>query len=141
MKKLSTIFFLTVQALVALTLLPLRGRSQETHFSQFFDAPLLRNPSLAGLFEGDIRVQAVLRNQWASIATPYKTVSMNGEYKTPVGRHEDFITTGMQVLYDRAGVTNFTVTHLLPAGYHHNSLRGDDRIRYLSLGFMGGYVQ
>ena len=33
--------------------------AQDPHFSQFFEAPLLRNPSLAGLFEGDIRVQSV----------------------------------------------------------------------------------
>jgi hypothetical protein len=31
--------------------------AQDIHFSQFFEAPLLRNPSLAGIFTGDIRVQ------------------------------------------------------------------------------------
>ena len=31
--------------------------SQDVHFSQFFEAPLWRNPSLAGIFKGDIRVQ------------------------------------------------------------------------------------
>ena len=42
--------------------------SQDIHFSQFFEAPLLRNPALAGLFSGDIRLQAVYRNQWQSVA-------------------------------------------------------------------------
>ena len=28
--------------------------AQDLHFSQFFEAPLLRNPALAGLFEGDV---------------------------------------------------------------------------------------
>ena len=32
--------------------------AQDIHFSQFFEAPLLRNPSLAGIYTGDIRVQA-----------------------------------------------------------------------------------
>ncbi|HRF17259.1 MAG TPA: type IX secretion system membrane protein PorP/SprF, partial [Chitinophagaceae bacterium] len=41
--------------------------AQDIHFSQFFEAPLLRNPSLAGIFTGDIRVQAVYRDQWNSV--------------------------------------------------------------------------
>src|SRR2546423_15102737 len=73
--------------------------AQDTHFSQFFEAPLLRNPSLAGLFEGDIRVQGVYRNQWASVTTPYKTGSFNLEYKQPVGKANDFLTTGFQIVY------------------------------------------
>jgi hypothetical protein len=28
--------------------------AQDIHFSQFFEAPLLRNPSLAGIFTGDV---------------------------------------------------------------------------------------
>ena len=75
---------------------------QDPHFSQFFEAPLLRNPSLAGLFAGDIRFQTVYRNQWQSITNPYQTGSINFEYKNPVGRGNDFITVGMQILYDKA---------------------------------------
>ena len=50
-------------------------RAQDIHFSQFFEAPLLRNPSLAGIFTGDIRVQAVFRDQWTSVTNAYKTGS------------------------------------------------------------------
>jgi len=114
--------------------------AQDAHFSQFFEAPLLRNPSLAGLFAGDIRIQGVYRNQWGSVTTPYQTGSFNIEYKQPVGKGNDFITTGFQVLYDRAGTTNFTTTNLYPAVNYHKSLNGE-KSKYLSLGFMGGYVQ
>jgi type IX secretion system PorP/SprF family membrane protein len=114
--------------------------AQDPHFSQFFEAPLLRNPSLAGLFKGDIRVQTVYRSQWASIATPYQTGSFNVEYKQPIGKANDFITTGLQVLYDRAGSINFTTTDIFPAVNYHKALN-DEKSRYLSLGFMGGYVQ
>ncbi len=113
---------------------------QDPHFSQFFEAPLLRNPSLAGLFAGDIRFQAVYRNQWQSVTTPYQTGSLNFEYKQPVGRSNDFITTGFQILYDRAGVTNFTTSNLYPVINYHKSLN-DDKSKYLSFGVMGGYVQ
>lgn len=114
--------------------------AQDPHFSQFFEAPLLRNPSLAGLFDGDIRFQTVYRNQWASVTIPYQTASMNLQYKQPIGRGNDFITTGLQILYDRAGTTNFTTSNIYPAVNYHKSLNGE-KTKYLSLGVMGGYVQ
>src|SRR5690349_12730859 len=77
--------------------------AQDIHFSQFFEAPLLRNPALAGIFTGDVRVQALYRDQWNSVTTAYRTASLNGEYKLHIGRSEDFLTLGMQMLYDRAG--------------------------------------
>src|SRR3954462_5389689 len=116
-------YSLTILAVFLMKLAPLYA--QDPHFSQFFEAPLLRNPSLAGLFEGDIRVQGVYRNQWGSVTVPYQTGSFNVEYKQPVGRGNDFLTIGMQILYDRAGATNFTTSNLLPALNYHKSLSGD----------------
>ena len=114
--------------------------AQDIHLSQFFEAPLWRNPSLAGIFNGDLRFQGVYRSQWQSVTVPYKTGSFNGEYKMPVGSSNDFLTIGAQLMYDRAGTTNFTTTHLLPAVNFHKAL-SDQRNAYLSLGFMGGFVQ
>jgi type IX secretion system PorP/SprF family membrane protein len=113
---------------------------QDIHFSQFFEAPLLRNPSLAGIFTGDIRVQTVYRDQWNSLTNAFKTFSLNGEYKMPVGKGSDFLTTGLQILHDRAGTVSWVSTHVLPALNFHKSL-SNDKNRYLSLGFMGGFVQ
>ena len=136
MKKLKKI---TCFIACALFLVPC-AFSQDIHFSQFFEAPLLRNPSLAGIFTGDIRVQAVYRDQWNSVTNAYKTGSLNGEYKMPVGKSNDFITVGLQLLYDRAGTIGWTTVHILPAINYHKSLSADKN-RYLSLGFMGGLVQ
>jgi len=116
------------------------SRAQDIHFSQFFEAPLLRNPSLAGIFTGDIRVQAVFRDQWNSVTNAYKTGSINAEYKMPVGQGDDFLTTGVQILYDQAGTVAWKSTHILPALNYHKSLSSETN-RYLSLGFMGGLVQ
>jgi type IX secretion system PorP/SprF family membrane protein len=115
--------------------------AQDIHFSQFFEAPLLRNPSLAGLFDGDVRLQLVYRDQWKSV-TPYsfRTASFNGEYKMPVGGGDDFFTVGGQLLYDKAGSAVQSTTHLLPVVNYHKSL-STERTSYLSLGFMGGWVQ
>lgn len=127
--------------LLVLFSIPVSGlQSQDIHFSQFFEAPLWRNPSLAGIFTGDVRVQAVYRDQWNSVTNAYKTGSLNAEYKLPVGKGNDFVTTGFQVLYDKAGTIGWTSTHVLPALNYHKSLSTDQN-RYLSLGFMGGWVQ
>src|SRR5688572_19773978 len=114
--------------------------SQDIHFSQFFETPLLRNPSLAGIFGGDFRVQGVYRNQWNSVTVPYQTASLNAEYKLPMGRTDDFLSLGGQILYDKAGTIALTATHILPVINYHKSLSAEKNM-YLSLGFMGGLVQ
>ena len=123
-----------------LLLISIQIKAQDIHFSQFFEAPLLRNPSLAGLFAGDVRMQSVYRTQWQSVTVPYQTVSLNGEYKFSVGQSNDFMTIGGQILYDKAGSIALSATHILPVINYHKSL-SDIRNTYLSLGFMGGLVQ
>lgn len=114
--------------------------AQDTHFSQFFEAPLLRNPALAGIFSGDLRLQAVYRNQWNSVTVPYQTTSFNGEYKMPVGHADDFLTIGGEIFYDKAGTIALTTTSILPVLNYHKSLSAE-RNMYLSAGFSAGIVQ
>ena len=115
-------------------------QAQDIHFSQFYETPLYRNPALAGIVKGDVRVQTVYRNQWNSISAAYKTASLNAEYKMPIGNADDFLTLGLQAFYDKAGTIAFTTTHLLPAVNYHKSI-SENRNTYLSVGFMGGLVQ
>jgi type IX secretion system PorP/SprF family membrane protein len=116
------------------------SKGQDIHFSQIFETPLLRNPALAGLFSGDIRVQSVYRSQWNSVTDAYRTGSANIEYKLPVGQSGDFVTLGGQVLYDKAGTVDLTSTHVLPALNYHKSLNAE-KSTYLSFAMMGGVVQ
>ncbi|MEI9933427.1 MAG: PorP/SprF family type IX secretion system membrane protein [Ferruginibacter sp.] len=115
-------------------------KAQDIHFSQFYETPLLRNPALAGLFSGDIRIAAVYRTQWQSVTTPYQTGSLDGEFKLPVGKANDFITLGGEMFYDEAGSISLKATDILPALNYHKSL-SDNRNMYLSLGFMAGIDQ
>lgn len=114
--------------------------AQDIHFSQFFETPLLRNPALAGIFSGDVRIQAVYRNQWNSVTVPYQTTSLNGEFKLPVGHGGDFLTLGGEILYDKAGTVALTATSVLPVLNYHKSLSAE-RNMYLSAGFSAGMVQ
>lgn len=125
---------------ILLSLFSNNSFSQDIHFSQFFETPLLRNPALAGLFSGDVRLQGVYRTQWGSITVPYQTGSFNGEFKLPIGKGNDFLSVGGQILYDKAGTVALTSTHILPVANFHKSLSNVKNM-YLSVGFMGGLVQ
>lgn len=118
-----------------------KSDAQDTHFSQFFETPILRNPALSGIFTGDLRIQAVFRNQWNSVTVPFETSSLNAEYKLPVGHGgDDFITIGGAILYDKAGTVALTETDVLPVFNYHKSL-SEERNMYLSAGFSAGIVQ
>ena len=133
-------FVLRTLALVLCTWCFVPGASaQDIHFSQFFETPLLRNPALAGIFTGDIRLQMVYRDQWGSVTDGYKTGSLNGEYKLPIGKADDFLTVGGQILFDKAGTAALTQVSVLPVLNYHKSLSNEHN-RYLSVGFMGGVV-
>jgi type IX secretion system PorP/SprF family membrane protein len=129
----------SIPCLLIALLIGMAASAQDIHFSQFYETPLYRNPALAGIVTGDIRVQTVYRSQWNSIANAYKTASLNAEYKVHVV-NDDYMTLGVQTFYDKAGTTNLTTTHLLPAINYHKSI-SNERNQYISVGFMGGLVQ
>ncbi|MGC4104183.1 PorP/SprF family type IX secretion system membrane protein [Ferruginibacter sp.] len=135
MKPIKKIFLL-----LAVSLLAKAANSQDINFSQFYDIPLLRNPSLAGIFAGDIRITSAYRNQWQSVTVPYRTFALGGEFKKPVGENsDDFFTYGLQLTNDVAGDSKLSRTQAFPVFNYHKSLNGDKNT-YLSAGFMGGPV-
>jgi type IX secretion system PorP/SprF family membrane protein len=135
-KKFLLLFILTGTLLVPTDLI----RAQDIHFSQFYETPLLRNPALAGIFTGDYRIQTLFRDQWNSFNNAYRTGSLSGEYKWAIGKANDYLTTGLEILYDKAGTAALTTTEAMPALNYHKSL-SNEKPMYLALGFMGGVVQ
>lgn len=140
-QKMSNRIYITV-CLIALlfVITPTFTKAQDVHFSQFYEAPLLRNPALAGLFQGDIKFQGIYRSQWGSVTTPFVTGFFGLEYKKPIGSEADYITLGLQMLYDKAGTASLTNTNVMPSFNYHKSLSGDKN-KYLSMGIMGGVVE
>lgn len=113
--------------------------AQDFSFSQFYEQPLLRNPSLAGLFTGDLRVSMAYRDQWGSVTVPFRTVSLSVEHKIPLNDHHDVLTAGLQMSMDGAGDIRLKRTQLLPAINFHKSLNSE-KDTYLSFAVMGGPV-
>ena len=117
----------------------LLSSAQDINFSQFYELPLLRNPAIAGLFTGDIRVTGVFRNQWNSVTVPYQTTGLSGELKFTI-TEADYLAVGIQLTNDVAGDSKLGRTALLPTLTFHKSINGD-KDSYLSLGFSGGAVR
>jgi type IX secretion system PorP/SprF family membrane protein len=115
-------------------------KSQDLNFSQYYETPLLRNPALAGIFTGDVRAKINYRNQWASIAVPFKTFAFSGEYKLPLNNAAgDWITLGLQATNDVSGSAKLKKTALLPVVSFNKSL-SQINDSYLSIAFIGGPV-
>lgn len=109
--------------------------SQDINFSQFPELPLLRNPALAGLFEGDVKATAVFRNQWSSVTVPYKTRGLGIEANL-VKNGNVLVAGGLQVVSDGAGDSRLTRTMVMATGAVHV----DMGTGYLAAGFSGGAV-
>jgi type IX secretion system PorP/SprF family membrane protein len=113
---------------------------QDVHFSQFYELPLLRNPALAGIFNGNVRFTAAYRNQWESITVPYRTMAISSEIKIFKGfTAGDFITAGFQATHDVAGDSKLKRTQFLPVLNYHKLLN-EEYNTLLSVAFMGGAV-
>jgi type IX secretion system PorP/SprF family membrane protein len=113
---------------------------QDINFSQFYELPLLRNPALAGIFNGNVRFTAAYRNQWESITVPYRTMALGTEIKFFKGLSKgDFITTGFQLTNDVAGDSKLTRTQFFPVLNYHKMLN-DENSTFISAAFMGGPV-
>src|SRR5687768_17400330 len=79
-------------------------QAQDINFSQFYELPLLRNPALAGFYNGDIRVTTGFRSQWGSVSVPYQTSALGVETKFGLGEaSNDYLSVGVQVTNDLAG--------------------------------------
>ena len=115
--------------------------AQDINYSQFYEMPLLRNPALAGLFTGDIRIAGAYRSQWQSVTTPYQTMALGSEIKLSMGNNtDDFLTLGLQLSNDQAGDSKLSRTQIFPALNYHKLINSSSN-SYISAGIMAGAVQ
>jgi type IX secretion system PorP/SprF family membrane protein len=115
-------------------------KAQDLTFSQFYEMPMLRNPALSGIFNGDVHVSSAYRSQWGSVSIPYISSALGMEYKLPASvQSNSFYTLGLQIAYDKAGDLGMQRTQVLPVVTYHQSLSGNSD-SYLSGSIMAGKV-
>ena len=125
----------TVVAL--LTTLSVTAYAQDIHFSQFYMSPLNLNPAAAGAFK-DIYIVTHYRDQWKSVASPYKTYDLCGDMRIVKKKSKKAtFGAGLTVYSDKAGDASLATTQINLNIASHIQL--DDKQK-LSLGLMGGYV-
>ena len=126
---------------IAILLFAYTANAQDINFSQFYEMPTLRNPALAGIFKGDIRITSVYRSQWHQLLGQNSTTGVGLETKSGINEFTDnFYSLGLVVTNDVAGDAKLGKTQVLPSFAFHKSLSQYKNL-FLSAGFMGGVVQ
>ncbi len=120
--------------------LPQIMSGQDVHFSQYMQAPLLINPALTGMIDGNHRVLLNYRSQWSSVGAPYKTMGFSYDTHILQNRSSNgsYMGLGLVVFKDKAGDSQLTQTQLSA------SISGVIRVNdfnTVSLGIQGGYAQ
>ncbi len=105
-------------AFLIFTILKING--QDMHYSQFYNTPQNINPALTGLFNGDHRFTASMRDQWRFVPVPWFTFSGAYDRKLYVLKGEKhFLGAGAIFNHDRQGDGKLNLTSLsVNAAYH-----------------------
>ena len=120
--------------------LQLVASSQDLHFSQFMNSPLLTNPANTGFIpEADYRLGMNYRNQWSAIMeVPYKTMSAYGDVQVLRNKIETgWMGLGGVILHDVAGSGNLTSTKIYSSIAYHQMINSGS---LLSAGFNIGWA-
>lgn len=115
--------------------------AQDAHLSQFYEANILRNPALTGIFSGDYRINLQYRNQWSALSVPFQNMLFSAESKKSVGKESgDFLSYGLSAAIDKAGTIQMNNSQFYGM-LNYNKLLEDYHYTYLSFGFSGGFIQ
>jgi type IX secretion system PorP/SprF family membrane protein len=110
-------------------------RSQDIHFSQFDNTPVLINPALTGEFQGKGRFILNYRNQWRSVTKKsYRTYGLLSDFSF----FKDKLSSGLFLYNDKAGDGKLSNTQI--------NLSTAVKIRiskydYFKLGLQAGWSQ
>ena len=129
--------FLILFLLVFTFCFPLIG--QDTHFSQFHNAPFSINPGLTGIARGDIRIMGNYRGQWQNVPVDYQTYGLAADMQF-IERYykEGFFAGGIMVNYDQAGYSRLRTANVGLSGSYVKKL---DPHVYASIGLQLGATQ
>lgn len=106
----------------------------DPHFSQYYAYPLWLNPALTGVMDGDFRLTANYKRQWASITDPYQTEALS--FDTYPTKHFAF---GATVLHQGAGDGGFQYMNAMGSAAYH-AILDKAQMNVVSIGLQAGVV-
>ncbi len=115
-----------------------KSMAQDFHFSQYRETPMLLNPAQTAL-QKDIRVIVNYKDQWKTVASPYKTYAVSGEFAIKRLKNDKrYLAVGFQILSDKAGDSKMGTTAGL---FSLNSILKVADYQRVSVGLVGGVGQ
>ncbi|PPK86458.1 type IX secretion system PorP/SprF family membrane protein [Neolewinella xylanilytica] len=122
------------------------GRAQDALFKQLGATPLLTNPALTGVMDGQLRLQLNYQELYTRLTTDeaYRSVAAAVDIRRPVNRG-NFAGFGLLIQHDQAGSSDYVRSQgLLSASYQQQLAgygRGKRNAHYLSGGAQLGVGQ
>jgi len=120
------------------TLIVTAVSAQDVHFSQFRETPIFLNPGRTAL-DRDVRVILNYKDQWRSVASPYKTFAFSGEMALNKKKNkENYLGLGINVFSDKAGDSQMGLT--VGSLYLSGIIKTGENSK-IGVGIMGGFGQ
>ncbi|WP_214070034.1 PorP/SprF family type IX secretion system membrane protein [Mucilaginibacter sp. dw_454] len=106
----------------------------DPHFSQYYAYPMWLNPALTGVINGDARVTANYKNQYADINNAYKTTAVSADMRTDRG-----VGLGLNILNQAAGDVGFNYFTAY-ANFAYSVAVSNDENQRVSFGLQAGII-
>lgn len=126
---------LILTAIVFLLLYACPASAQiDPHFSQYYAYPVWLNPALTGVIDGDARLTANFKDEWAGIDNGYRTGAVSGDL-----RASDKVALGFNIINQSAGTAGYN--YLAAYGsFAYQITVSDKGYQKLSFGLQAGMI-
>lgn len=112
-------------------------KSQDLHYSQFYNSPIIINPAYTGIFNGDERLMFSFRDQARNIPVPYLTFSASYDRKIyPKSNTKGFYGIGGFFNYNKQGDSNLRLLNFNGA-FSYSRILNENNI--ITLGALIGF--
>lgn len=128
-----------ILSILLVFLIGLKSNAQDLHLSQFWNTPLIQNPSFAGKSGKDLRAIVNYRSQWGSVTSnPFQTFGANLDMRFSPSSKGHYLAGGISMYTDIAGASKMRTTLVNLALAYHLKI---NRNNYISAGLQGGINQ
>ena len=108
---------------------------QDNHLSQFNVSPLILNPAMTGMFEGNYRANILYRNQWSSIIKKSYTTE-NASFDRPKKK----FGYGGYIMNNQAGTGKLKALTLAISGAYEITKQSPANFHHITTGLQLGFI-